>query len=129
MPCDPAAVAWTRHWALAELRSVYGEVGESALDIQTVVSELVTNAVRADCRQLSLAVDAHHSYVRIAAGDDAPGDPVKQQPTPEQIHGRGLVIVDALSTRWGVERHDGHKTVWADVPLTGSLRPSFECRA
>jgi anti-sigma regulatory factor (Ser/Thr protein kinase) len=116
-----------RRWALRELASVFAEVDEVALDVQTVVSELVTNAVRADCTRLSLTLDAHHTYVRVASSDDAPGDPVKQDPTPDVAHGRGLLIVDALSSRWGVHWHDGSKTVWADVPLPGNLGPTFDC--
>jgi anti-sigma regulatory factor (Ser/Thr protein kinase) len=125
--CEPVSVAWARRWALGELRSIYLALGEASLDIQTVVSELVTNAVRAKCRRLTLALDAHHTYVRIATSDDAPGDPVKMEPAPDHSHGRGLLVVEALSTRWGVQRGDGGKTVWADIALHGNLRPTFEC--
>jgi anti-sigma regulatory factor (Ser/Thr protein kinase) len=109
------------------MASGFAEPGDASLDIQTVVSELATNAIRAKCRRLSLALDAHHTYVRIAITDDAPGEPIKQAPDPTLTHGRGLLIVDALSTRWGVAREDGSKTVWADIPLPGDLGPTFDC--
>src|SRR5689334_7114716 len=90
-------------------------------DVQTVVSEIVTNAVRARCRRLSLALDGHHGYVHIAAADDAPGEPVKRAASPEDSHGRGLHVIEALSSRWGFHRENGAKTVWAEVPLSGDL--------
>lgn len=68
--CEPAAVAWARHWALRELTDMYTAVETVAPDVQTVVSELVTNAVRADARCVSLALDAHHTYVRVATSDE-----------------------------------------------------------
>lgn len=127
MSCEPAAVAWARRWASAELTSIYAGLGESLPDIETVVSELVTNAVRADCHRLTLELDAHHTYVRIATSDDAPGTPVKQQPTAELSRGRGLLIVDALSTRWGVDRQERGKTVWAEITLSGASGATFAC--
>lgn len=125
--CEPAAVGWARRWALAELTSVYTALGEASQDIQAVVSELVTNAVQAGCRRLTLTLDAHHTYVRVAASDDAPGEPVRQQPSADMAHGRGLVIVDAFSRRWGVQRDKLGKRVWAEVPLTGNPQPTFAC--
>jgi anti-sigma regulatory factor (Ser/Thr protein kinase) len=106
---------------------MYEQVGELALDVQVVVSELVTNAVRAQCRHLTLVLEGHHRYLRVAATDDAPGTPVKQTPTPDQTHGRGLCVVDALSSRWGVEVADGDKTVWAEVPVSPDVGPTFAC--
>lgn len=125
--CEPAAVAWARRWTRLELARVYAGLGDASSDTETVVSELVTNALQADCHHLSLTLNAHHSYVRITTGDDAPGDPVLQHPTADENHGRGLLIVAALSTCWGVDYHNGRKRVWADVPLTGNVGPSFHC--
>jgi anti-sigma regulatory factor (Ser/Thr protein kinase) len=125
--CKPAAVAWARRWALAKLRSIYAGLDEASMDIQTVVSELVTNAIQADCHDLTLALDAHHSYVRIATKDDAPGEPVKQHPTLDMARGRGLLIVDALARRWGVEHEAEGKTVWVEVALADSAGPTFAC--
>lgn len=120
-------MVWARSWALRELTALYAGVDAVAPDVQTVISELVTNAVRAGARRVSLALDAHHTYVRIATSDDAPGVPAKQHPTPDQNHGRGLLVVDALAARWGVDHEHGAKTVWADVLLRDNLGPTFQC--
>lgn len=125
--CEPAAVGWARRWALGELSSVYSALGEVSGDIELVVSELVTNALQAHCSRLTLALDAHHTFVRVATTDDAPGDPVRQQPTPEMAHGRGLMFVNAFSERWGVERAGDGKTVWAELTLQDDPKPTFQC--
>ena len=127
LSCDPGAVSLARKWAREELGSVYAGLGEVSYDIQTVVSELVTNALQAKCRRLTLALDAHHTYVRVAASDDARGEPVERRPTPDMAHGRGLWIVGAYSRRWGVERQDEGKTVWAEVAFANTPEPTFEC--
>ncbi|WP_344391628.1 hypothetical protein [Streptomyces vastus] len=36
---------------------------------------------------------------------------------PEQESGRGLLIVDALATRWGQRQTGGRFTVWAEVDV------------
>lgn len=48
--------------------------------------------------------------------------PVRTQGEPDES-GRGLLMVEALADKWGVElRPDGlHKTVWADVPVCTRL--------
>jgi hypothetical protein len=34
-----------------------------------------------------------------------------------QLHSRGLALVDAVSSRWGI--HEGTTHVWAEVERTG----------
>lgn len=48
--------------------------------------------------------------------------PVPCRLPPEDVEsGRGLLMVDSLATRWGVDaRHPSGKTVWAELDLTGT---------
>ncbi|CDR06545.1 ATP-binding protein [Streptomyces iranensis] len=40
-------------------------------------------------------------------------------PGAEDEHGRGLLLVESLATRWGVDpRHPCGKTVWAEIQLS-----------
>ena len=96
-------------------------------DVRLVVSELVTNACNAHADDVSLAVEGHHTHALVYATDDAGGLPVRQQPMTDSLNGRGLLIVDAVSTRWGVTYNNGTKTVWADVPWTAEVEATFEC--
>ncbi|PPS68948.1 MULTISPECIES: ATP-binding protein [Streptomyces] len=91
-----------------------------------VVAELAANAVthgrvRGRCFRLRLVVEAPDT-LRVEVADPR-GDRRPQPRTttldPGAESGRGLVLVDALATRWGTEpRPPSGKTVWAWLPLT-----------
>ncbi|MEU5384643.1 ATP-binding protein [Kitasatospora cineracea] len=84
-----------------------------------VVSELATNAVRARGGPhgftLSLVLDRDHLLVQV--GDRDPHPPRPREAGPDATGGRGLHLVDTLSSRWGYYRTapDG-KVVWAELP-------------
>nr|WP_258564326.1 SpoIIE family protein phosphatase [Streptomyces himalayensis] len=61
---------------------------------------------------LLIEVSDHHP-ARAVRGDDLP----MAQGIPE--FGRGLQLVSALCTSWGVTYRPGTKTVWARLPITG----------
>ncbi|WP_436736403.1 ATP-binding protein [Streptomyces sp. BBFR102] len=94
-----------------------------------VVSELVTNAIvhttsrRITCELRSLR---EGECLRIAVRDEGhagPG-PRPAEGRPAEEHGRGLLLVAALSTAWGtLEAETGTGlTVWAELPA----RPSHD---
>jgi hypothetical protein len=89
-----------------------------------LTSETVTNAVvhgRSDVR-LTVTADAHG--VRVEAGDDNSRHPVLQAQDEDALDGRGLALLDAVASCWGVE--DGHygKVVWFEVHAPGARAPS-----
>jgi anti-sigma regulatory factor (Ser/Thr protein kinase) len=86
-----------------------------------VVSELVTNAVRASdylCSSgsatpvvhLCLASDLHCVLVRVWDGNSLL--PIRRDATPDDDSGRGLMIVEYLSSEWGAYRKADGKVVW-----------------
>lgn len=85
-----------------------------------VVSELVTNAiVHTASRHIVCELHDVDDLVRIAVRDEgcAPGQPhpsADQQ--PEDEHGRGLLLVDALCDAWGAHEHGPGLLVWAELP-------------
>ena len=83
-------------------------------DAQTVISELVTNAVRHGGGSLPLDLQAHDGHLTIGAADGSSVVPRRRDPADDG--GRGLMIVEALTTRWGVHDHHGGKRVWARLP-------------
>ena len=117
-----AAVAPARRWTYETLcsRLVLDDVVEDAV---LVVSELVTNAIRAQCSQISVRIAVEPDAVRIGVLDDAEGSPRQQDVTSTSAAGRGLKIVAAVSRQWGVRpRHDDGrpgKEVWARLSLDG----------
>ncbi|MFJ8488522.1 ATP-binding protein [Streptomyces sp. NPDC094038] len=102
--------------------------GTPASDTVTlVVAELAANAVlhgRVPGRdfELSLRYDRAADVVRVEVSDTHPGLPEPPDPaarTTDAEHGRGLLLVEAVATRWGVtERTGPGKTVWAESALT-----------
>ncbi len=79
---------------------------------------MVANAVRhAGGDRIDLTVTVDDAAVRVEVGDEADDDPVPGPPPGiEDTGGRGLMIVEGLSSRWGYERRaGGGKRVWFEV--------------
>ena len=100
-------------------RMLRGRAGAEAViaDAEIIVSELITNAINAGCRLAELKLSARHDCVHIEVHDDGAGMPELQNPGVADQHGRGLLIVSALATTWGVERSTEGKRVWAELAL------------
>lgn len=95
------------------------ELSDSA---QLVVAELVTNAVTHASSDCELRMFLLESLLRIEVEDGGTGDPAMGLPgDQESEHGRGLLLISALSTAWGVEPVSaaGKKRVWAHLALAG----------
>jgi anti-sigma regulatory factor (Ser/Thr protein kinase) len=94
--------------------------GRLLRDVELLVSELVTNGVRHATRRDGDAVDmdvlVSDDAVRVEVRDRGPGFEVSElaPPPPGEPGGRGLLIVDRLASRWGVDT--GASTcVWFEV--------------
>lgn len=86
-----------------------------------VVSELVTNAiVHTASNQIVCELHDGDDLVRISVRDEgfAPGEPHPSPQRPEEEHGRGLLLVEALCCAWGAQEHGPGLVVWAELPRT-----------
>jgi anti-sigma regulatory factor (Ser/Thr protein kinase) len=107
------------------VRAVACEWGLSGLaeTAELLVSELVTNALYASERsdvgadkatvpvvQLWIVTDGISLVIYVWDNSDAM--PVRQDAGPDQIGGRGLMLVEALGKEWGAYRLDSGKVVW-----------------
>ncbi|MEU1318558.1 ATP-binding protein [Streptomyces tibetensis] len=97
----------------------WGEPYEAAAQ---VVAELASNAVlhgRVPGRDFRLGLKLHPGHTLRVEVTDARGDRIPSVPEPvdeEAEFGRGLRIVAAYASRWGVEEAPAHaKTVWAEL--------------
>jgi anti-sigma regulatory factor (Ser/Thr protein kinase) len=111
---DPRAVAGARSFALTTL-AAWG-VEENRVDTAILcLSELVTNAImhtEAPC-DLRLVLDRGVLTATVRdGGSTVVVDPSSLTLDPLAVHGRGLQIVDALSTRWGSELDAVGMSVW-----------------
>ncbi len=117
-PGDRRQLGELRRW-LAELLPRCNARDE----VVSVAVELGTNAVKFTSSgrggRFTVEISWRGETVRVAVADGgAPTEPrVIEDPLSE--HGRGLLMVRALSTRVGVCGDHRGRLVWADVPWTG----------
>jgi anti-sigma regulatory factor (Ser/Thr protein kinase) len=114
LPSTPYSVQMARFYVRAALS--YHDLGQYAEDAETVVSEIVTNAVEhAGAQTIGLALTSLEGFraVAIVVTDPSPMPPVKRDPAGDAERGRGLHIVAALSTRWGWRPQGTGKAVFA----------------
>jgi anti-sigma regulatory factor (Ser/Thr protein kinase) len=91
---------------------------------ELVVSELVGNAVEHGGGSAELELSLLDGGVRVGVVDSSPDLPVLFSPDPTEDRHRGLVIVGALSTRWGSDRAGTGKVVWAELPCADIVIPA-----
>ncbi|MGW5336604.1 ATP-binding protein [Streptomyces bauhiniae] len=122
-PRSRASVAKARSFAA----SFADDTGlkEQSDDLILIVSELVTNAVlhgkTGSGRQVAVTVDYNETRVRVEVRDAGEGTPRKRAAARLlAVSGRGLEIVDTLSSSWGVIEHVVGKTVWAELAIKTS---------
>jgi anti-sigma regulatory factor (Ser/Thr protein kinase) len=82
-----------------------------------LVNELVANAIAHGEGSISLAVEIRADCVRVAVTDEGEELPVLLASSPTAEGGRGLSIVNALATTWGVDPEGDRKSVWFEVAL------------
>ena len=101
--------------APAEARRALAPIVEStafAEDVNVIASELVSNVVLHT--EEGGRLDAWDSNpFRVEVHDSSPVLPVPDPNRP--VGGRGLLIVDALTSDWGAEPSDDGKVVWAEL--------------
>jgi anti-sigma regulatory factor (Ser/Thr protein kinase) len=91
-------------------------------DLQLLVSEVVTNAVRhGGARQgehVDLRIALTADQVRLEVRDPGPGfhDVTPELPATDRGGGYGLYLVDLFAKEWGVSGAEG-TCVWFEVPL------------
>lgn len=88
---------------------------EQADDLVLVVSEMVTNAVRHGSPPVQLEVVADAEAVVVAVVDGSARRPEPRIAEDDAEGGRGMTLVDLLSSEHGVDPNPPGKTVWARV--------------
>ncbi|MER6980223.1 ATP-binding protein [Streptomyces carpinensis] len=100
-------------------RAVRGYLGVPCPDVELCVTELVGNAIRNVGEGVAVRV-------RVSLVDDGRTRAEVTDPDPRALpvllhaadsdeSGRGLALLDALVSRWGVEQEAEGKTVWCEL--------------
>lgn len=93
-------------WDCAELADI----------VLLLTSELVTNAVLHAGSDVDLSLRLAGSVLQITVADRSPVQPVIRQQRDEATNGRGMLLLDAMATRWSVVPTEAGKIVWFEVP-------------
>ncbi|MET9905831.1 ATP-binding protein [Streptomyces sp. NPDC006476] len=128
LAAHPGSPAQARHLTKARLNgwSVCEDICDTAA---LVVTELVTNAlVHTASSHIVCELHDGTDLVRIAVRDEgcAPGAPHPSRARPEEEHGRGLLLIDALCHAWGAHEHGPGLLVWAELPRQAD-EPRHDC--
>ncbi|WP_460605099.1 ATP-binding protein [Jatrophihabitans fulvus] len=92
---------------------------EVVADAELLVSELVTNAVRHGLPAITVRLRLDPPRLGVQVSDRGPSLPPTRplDPGENAPGGRGLLIVDRVSSQWGVLPHESEpgKTVWFEL--------------
>jgi anti-sigma regulatory factor (Ser/Thr protein kinase) len=105
---SPSEVRAARHFAQAAAE----EWGCCSSDLSLVVSELATNACIHAHSPFTVSLHRNGSRVLVEVTDEDP-EPAVVGPPAHGSSGRGMQIVAALSSEWGVACRQRGKSVWA----------------
>ncbi|MDA8296756.1 MAG: ATP-binding protein [Actinomycetota bacterium] len=112
---DAHAIAAARRFAAEECAGVPAELVEQ---IQLMLSELATNAIRHAGSAFEVSLERRDQLLKVAVTDEGGGTPTLRSPSPKELSGRGLQIVKMLARDWGIDQSaSGPKTVWFTVTL------------
>jgi anti-sigma regulatory factor (Ser/Thr protein kinase) len=103
-------------------RNISDRVAET---VELLTSEVVTNAIVHAGASPSLVVRLSRGRVRVEVHDQHADVPVRRDPGPLAVSGRGMAIVDQLAREWGVEHVPDGKRVWFEVPFSSPSLPDW----
>jgi serine/threonine-protein kinase RsbW len=118
LPAEPTAAAVAR----AIVEAVGSDLPESILvDAKLLTTEVVTNAIRhARGTQAVIVRVRRNNVVRVEVVDQGPiFHPQPQTTSTPAESGRGLMVVNAVASAWGVEPDEAGKKVWFELATTG----------
>ena len=114
----PGAVPEAR--ALLRRLVADGPFADRLHDGEVALSELVTNAVLHGREPIDLCVRSTATVLRVEVSDANPVSPSFSWLDPTAVTGRGLLLISAMSDRWGVEPLPQGKVVWFEVDAASS---------
>jgi anti-sigma regulatory factor (Ser/Thr protein kinase) len=80
-----------------------------------LTSETVTNAFIHGRSEARLRLVMRPDRIRVEVGDDNSRHPMRAERQDDALDGRGLDILDLVSSSWGVKDDVAGKVVWFEV--------------
>lgn len=122
LPREPESAAIARRLVRTAL-AAWG-LEDRVDDATVVITELVSNAV--DHGQLSLirviVSRPTEKWLRLGVVDRSKAVPMmRTDSNGDQLRGRGLVIVNSLTERWGTDLYRWGKQVWGEMRVEDAV--------
>ncbi|HEY3728856.1 MAG TPA: ATP-binding protein [Solirubrobacteraceae bacterium] len=116
LPRSVQAPGIARRWVVSWFAE---SLDEQELDTaRLLTSELVSNAVLHGRGNITLRGKLDDDRAMVEVIDEGAGfERVVRQHSFEELHGRGLEIVDSEASRWGI--HEGTTHVWFELERGG----------
>ncbi|MCU1490847.1 MAG: putative sensor protein [Acidimicrobiaceae bacterium] len=126
LPSEPASAGAARRWLEAVLA---GEPPEFVHAASLALTEAVTNVVLHAGTSMVVRADLGEDRLRLEVTDgDRRGSPLLRRPGDGASTGRGLLLVDAIASSWGVDRMPSGKTVWFELGRPPDLVAPLQAR-
>ncbi|HWC79657.1 MAG TPA: ATP-binding protein [Pseudonocardiaceae bacterium] len=121
LPPGPPPLSLLRDRIAASLPQQHAEL---IADIQLVATELITNAFLHGQPPVRFVLHdpTRDGLLRIEVTDRGPAMPELRHPDLRTPNGRGLLLVEAYSVKWGIATGPDGKTVWAELAVSARGR-------
>jgi anti-sigma regulatory factor (Ser/Thr protein kinase) len=121
LPFAAASVGVARRRLVSDLIAA-GVYDSAVCDVALIISELLSNALRHAAplpgSEIRVAWRIDPGSIQVSVSDGGgPTRPELGEPAQGATGGRGLRIVEKLSSRWGTSTGEEGTTVWAEVPV------------
>ena len=117
-PADPSWISRARR-SVTQTAQDAGASPHALRIVALLTSEAVANAVVHGPAQGEVRVEAVSDgrVLRVSVRDQSTRMPVRREVAVTAHGGRGVMLIDRLARRWGVDRERDGKTVWFEVSL------------
>lgn len=109
----PSSVARIRRFAVEACSRTAASVDSDTVAL--LVSEVATNALVHGAGEVRVRVLPQPPGVRVEVADGSGTLPQRRRATAVDEGGRGIALVEALSSAWGAEATAEGKTVWFEL--------------
>ncbi|MDP9846523.1 ATP-binding protein [Streptosporangium lutulentum] len=113
-----SSVPDARHLVRGQL-AAWGADRQSEI-VELLTSELVTNTLRHAWGPILLVLSFQDGTLRCEVEDANPALPGLRNARDDEEGGRGLLLLDLLSQRWGSDHTPTGKTTWFELPVHAS---------
>lgn len=121
LPPTPTSLGAARRWLQDQISDVPPPLRETAA---LLLSEVVTNSLLHSGSPIEITTRLEPGVLRVEVFDESDELPMRKNYAVDATTGRGLQLVEELSSSWGSERTSGGKFVWFELDLSDPYQQS-----